>query len=170
MSEPTYTITISESERTLIAKALGGLVTKLLNAPIFVEAPSGGTQAARAVLSPPPTPAAAAPSQQPPVIEQRDRWASDRKIKAPQDAGIFWAQNGATAREVTIWKTEQKPAKKEGGKPFLKVTWQSQDRGYVDANCFDSQLFPWLIKQQGQRTTIYLVKSGQYLNVVGVRA
>ena len=40
----------------------------------------------------------------------------------------------------------------------------------MDANCFDSQLFPWLIKQTGQKTTLYLVKSGEYLNVVGVRA
>ena len=172
MSEPTYTLTISESERTAMAKVLGGLVTKLINAPIFVESPTGGTAAARAVLSsPPPTsqadelppspPSGHVPPQTP---QQRDRWARDRKgNEVPMP-------DGYAAREVTIWKTEQKPAKKEGGKPFLKVTWQSQDRGYVDANCFDSQLFPWLIKQQGQRTTIYLVKSGQYLNVVGVRA
>ena len=169
MPEATYTLTLTESERTAIAKALGGLVTKLINAPIFVESPSGGTQSARAVLSPlPESPAAARPSPTP--VDLRDRWASDRKIKSPQDAGIFWAQQGAVAREITIWKTEQKPAKKANGKPYMKVTWQSQERGYIDANCFDSQLFPWLIKQTGQRTTIYLVKSGQYLNIVGVRA
>lgn len=163
MSEPTYTLTLTESERTAMAKVLGGLVTKLINAPIFVESTSGGTQAARAMLSPPPSPAAAAHSPQPPVIEQRDRWARDRKgNEVPMP-------DGYAAREVTICKTEQKPKKDKSGN-FLNVTWQSHDRGYVDAKCFDAQLFPWLIKQQGQRTTIYLVKSGEYLNLVGVRA
>ena len=163
MSEPTYTVTITESERALLAKGLGALVTKLINAPIFVESPSGGTQAARAVLSPPSLPAAVPAPTQPP-IEQHDRWARDRKGQELPNP------EGCVTREVTIWKTEQKAGKKPTGKPYLKVTWQSQDRGYIDANCFDSQLFPWLIKQQGQKTTVYLVKSGDYLNVVGVRA
>lgn len=165
MSEPTYTIILTESERTLLAKAFGGLVTKLINAPIFVESASGGTQAARAVLSPPSQSSSTAPPavapQSPAPIEQRDRWARDRKgneVANPE---------GSTAREVVIWKTEQKPK-------FLKVTWQSQERGYIDANCFDQKLWPWLIKSQGQKTTLYLVKATkgekQYLNVVGVRA
>ena len=171
MSEPTYTLTLTESERTALAKVLGSLVTKLINAPIFVESPTGGTAAARAVLSSPPQDSPALPSGHvpPPLPQARDRWASDRKIKAPQDAGIFWAQQNAVAREVTIWKTEQKP-KKTGTGNFLNVTWQSHDRRYIDAKCFDSALFPWLIQQTGNKTTIYLVKSGQYLNIVGVRA
>lgn len=162
MSEPTYTITITEAERISLAYTLGLLVAKFTNAKVFVESPSGGTAAARAVLSPPQTPAAAAPVA--PVMELRDRWAHDRKGKELPNP------EGCEAGVITIWKTEQKPARKEGGKPFLKVTWQSKGRGYVDANCFDSALFPWLIKQQGQPTTIYLVKSGEYLNVVGVKA
>ena len=160
MSEPTYTVTLTETERTAMAKVLGGLVTKLINAPIFVESPSGGTQSARAVLSPPSPEAAQIPAP----IELRDRWARDRKgneVPNPE---------GSVAREITIWKTEQKPAKKAGGPTYLKVTWQAQYSGYVDANCFDEKLFPWLIKQTGHRTTIYLVKAGEYLNVVGVRA
>ncbi len=165
MSEPTYTLTLTETERTAMAKVLGGLVTKLINAPVFVESSTGGTAAARAVLSPSqdsPTPPS---GHVPPVLpEPRDRWARDRKgneLPNPE---------GCVAREVNLWKTEQKPSKKANGKPFLKVTWQSHERGYVDANCFDSQLFPWLINSQGKKTTLYLVKSGEYLNVVGVRA
>ena len=112
MSEPTYTITLTESERTAWAKVLGGLVTKLINAPIFVEAPSGGTQSARAVLSPPTSPAAAS---SPSSVELRDRWARDRKgNEVPMP-------DGYAAREVNIWKTEQKPPKKANGKPYLKV-------------------------------------------------
>ena len=158
MSEPTYTITLTETERTLLARALGLFVAKLTNAPVFVEAPSGGTQAARAVLSPPaqtpPTPPAAA-APVPPVPEPRDRWARDRKgseVSMPE---------GYAAREVNICKTEQKQPRKQGGKPYLKVTWQSEGRGFVDANCFDSQLWPWLIGQSGRRTTIYIVKVGR---------
>jgi hypothetical protein len=168
VSEPTYTLTITESERTALAKSLGMLTTKLINAPIFVEAPSGGTQAARAVLSPPAqtppqsSPAAAAPTA--PVIEQRDRWARDRKGNE-----LAWPE-GTVTREVNLSKTEQKKPRKEGGKEYLKVTWESDTRGFVDANCFDNKLWPWLINQTGKRTTLYLMKSGEYLNVVGVRA
>lgn len=176
MSEPTYTLILTESERTAMAKVLGALVTKLINAPIFVEAPTGGTQAARAVLSPhiPQTThqsSADSPSATPPAvtpkpapIEPRDRWARDRKGNE-----VPWP-TGCEEHEVNVWKTEQKPAKKEGGAPYFKVTWQAAERGYVDANCFDKALFPWLINSQGKKTTLYLVKAGQYLNVVGVRA
>ena len=73
-------------------------------------------------------------------------------------------------REVNLSKTEQKKPRKEGGKEYLKVTWESDTRGFVDANCFDNKLWPWLINQQGKKTTLYLMKSGEYLNVVGVRA
>jgi hypothetical protein len=159
VSEPTYTITITESERTALSRVLGLLVTKLTSAPVFVEAASGGTAHARAVLAP--APPAAAPGPTP--IEPRDRWARDRK------GNELANPEGCAAREVTIWKTEQKPGKKDKAKTFLKVTWQSQERGYVDANCFDSQLFPWLINQAGKKTTLYLVKSGEYLNVAGLR-
>jgi hypothetical protein len=180
MIEPTYTIVVTESERTAMAKVLGALVTKLINAPIFVEAPSesvqltgldrkttyeapsGGTQQARSVLSPPTTPAAAPAT--PPTIEQRDRWARDRSGKElPDPTGFF-------ARVVNLCKTEQKQPRKAGGKPYLKVTWQSEASGFRDANCFDQKLWPWLINQSGKRTTIYFVQAGEYLNVVGVRA
>jgi hypothetical protein len=162
MSEPTYTITLTESERTAMAAALGIFVSKLTNCRVQIEAP------ARALLSPSTAPPAAAPAASP--VEQRDRWAEDRRIKRPQDAGIFWAQLGATAREVAIWKTDQTPK-------FLKVTWQAAGpnaNGYIDANCFDQKLWPWILSRSksGQLTTLYVVpaKEGKYLNVVGVRA
>ena len=165
MSEPTYTVILTESERTAMAKVLGGLVTKLINAPIFVESPSGGTQHARAVLSPPPeSPAAARPSPPTPV-DMRDRWARDRQgneLPNPE---------GCAARLVKIWKVEQIKPKTAGKKEFMKVTWQGE-KGFVDANCFDSHLFPWLIKAQAslEKTTLHLTRSGNYLNIVGVRA
>ncbi|HME11880.1 MAG TPA: hypothetical protein VKF79_03390 [Candidatus Acidoferrum sp.] len=164
METPTYTITLTEAERTAMAKVLGAFVTKLINAPVFVESASGGTSAARAVLAPPPTPAAAAPTP-PPVTEPRDRWARDKKgneLAYPEDCVMH---------EILIWKAElKKPYNKPDGKQFLKVTWQSQESGYVDARCFDTQLFPWIIGQIGKKMTLYFVKSGEYLNIVGVRA
>lgn len=166
MSEPTYLIPLTESERTAIARVLGGLVAKLVNAPLqvpaTVEAPTGGTQAARAVLSPAAQTPAAAPSHAP---EPRDRWARNRKgAEVPNP-------EGCEMQSVHLWKTEQKKNKTTGKPDYLKVTWQSShSSGYVDANCFDAQLFPWLINSQGKKTTLYTVHSGQYLNVVGVRA
>jgi hypothetical protein len=113
------------------------------------------------VLSPPSQAPAAAPSPTP--VAPRDRWARDRKgNEVPMP-------DGYVAREVTIWKAEEKPSKKATGKPYLKVTWQGE-RGYIDANCFDEKLFPWIISRISQKTTLYLVKPGEYLNVVGVRA
>jgi hypothetical protein len=163
MSEPTYTLTLTESQRVALAAALGILVAKLANCHIEIaapklESPDGGTHSARAILSPP----AAASAKPSPPIEQRDRWARNRKGEEVPNP------EGATAREVNLWKTEQKTGK-SGGKSYLKVTWQGEN-GFVDANCFDQQLFPWLIKQAGQKTRLYTVRSGNYLNIVGVRA
>jgi hypothetical protein len=156
MTEPTYTITITESERTAMASALGTFVTKLTNCRVQIEAPTGGTHAARALLSPSTAPPAAAPAASP--IEQRDRWARDRKgNEAPSPEGCYPA-------DVHIWKTQQ-------SEKYLKVTWQSSSgNGYADANCFDQKLWPWLIKSAGQRTRLYVVAKGTYLNIVGVRA
>jgi hypothetical protein len=169
VSEPTYTITITETERTAFAKVLGGLVTKLINAPIFVEAPAGGTQAARAVLSPPstqrpanaPAPPAVVPVSNP-IPEMHDRWQRDRKGHE-----VPWPK-GCEEVERVIAKTEQKDK-------YLRVSWLAvgpNARGYMNANCFDQKLWPWLIKQTGTKTTMYLLKSddGKFTNVVGLRA
>lgn len=161
MSEPTYTLILTESERTAFAKVLGGLVTKLINAPIFVEAPSGGTAAARAVLSPPQTPAAVAPTA--PVLEQRDRWARDRK-------GNELPPREYTTVEARISTAER--ANLSDGTPRMKVSWPAQTKGFVNANCFDDRLFPFLAlgSKSGAKTTLYIVQSGKYTNIAGVRA
>jgi len=70
-------------------------------------------------------------------------------------------------------ETARKPPRKEGAKPYLKVTWESPaGSGHADANCFDEKLRPWVIKaqQQGTKTTVYVVRNGDYLNPVGIRA
>jgi len=159
-NEPTYSFTLTETERAAFAKVLGGLVTKLLNAPVQIEEkPNGGTQQARAVLSPPSTPPAVAQSNPQAPIALRDRWARDRKgNELPNPEGCITIT-------VQIWKTAQRGN-------FLRVTWPLPNgSGYADANCFDSDLWPWLIKQTGVRDTrLYVVNKGRYMNVVGVRA
>jgi len=168
MSEPTYTIALTESERTAMARVLGALVTKLINAPLQIdEAPNGGTQAARAVLAPPPqnplspSPAAA----HPPTPELRDRWARDRKgndVPNPE---------GCESVERYISKLEDKPLADKRAR--MIVGWPSPTgNGFVEASCFDSKLFPWLILRQksGEKTVLHVVKKGKYLNIVGVRA
>jgi hypothetical protein len=158
MSEPTYTLTLTESERIALAAALGTFVTKLTTCRVQIEAPTGGTHAARALLSPSTAPPAAAPAASP--IEQRDRWARDRKgneLPNPE---------GCNSADVHIWKTEQK-------EKYLKVTFQTNGYGYVDANCFDQQLWPWLITcaaESSKPTRLYLLRKDKYLNIVGVRA
>jgi len=168
MPEPTYTITITESERTALARALGLFVAKLTSAPVFVEASAGGTQAARAVLSPPATasPTAQPSGHLPPTpIETRDRWTRDRKgNEVPNPLGCHVAS-------VVLWRTEQKKGKTG---EYLKVSFSEPHQGHSDASCFDAQLFPWLIKEaqerRGQPSTVYLTENGKYLNIVGVRA
>jgi hypothetical protein len=168
MSEPTYTITLTETERTAFAKVLGGFVTKLLNAPVQIDSATPATSAPSATnATSAPVPSTAQPSGHvpPSPIEARDRWARDRKgNEAPNP-------KGCTMARLVLWNTEQKKGKTGD---YLKVTFTAPHEGHTDASCFDSQLFPWLIKRahesKGDLTTVFLVESGKYLNIVGVRA
>jgi len=186
--EPTYSFTLTETERAAFAKVLGGLVTKLLNAPVQIDErdvaplplgvnknreypsesfsparpadPTSGTDHARAILSPP---AAAQPAPPTPPIALRDRWARDRKgYELPNPSGC-------EAITAHIWKQERRDT---SGRARLKVSWQAPGgKGFVDAACWDEKLFPWIAAQSKEPTALlYVVKSGKYLNVVGVRA
>lgn len=166
MSEPTYTLTLTESERIAMAAALGTLVTKLTNCHIQIEAPAGGTQAARAILSPSTAPPAVAPKKSPAPIEQRDRWARDRKgneVPNPE---------GCEAHTVHLWKAEIVKRKDASKTSFMKLAWDSpSSKGSVDASCFDANLFSYFLAALKQhQVTLYTVRNGNYLNVVGVRA
>ena len=165
MSEPTYSFTLTETERAAFAKVLGGLVTKLLNAPVQIEEkPNGGTQQARAVLSPPSTPPAVAQSNPQAPIALRDRWARDRKGNTPsgppKDAEPIIVRISQTVRADT-------------DVPRLKVSWPRQEgQGYITATCWDEKLFPAIMQREalGQPTTLHVREVRGYLNVVGVRA
>jgi len=156
MSEPTYSLSITESERTALARTLGILVSKLINAPVQIDG---------AKVSPPGEPSpAVAPIPQTPVPETRDRWARDRKGKEVPNP------EGCESKTVHIFKAETQKGKKSG--EFLHVAWDAQSgQGSVDANCFDASLWPHLVKAKAQPSVLlHYVRKGNYLNIVGIRA
>jgi hypothetical protein len=175
MSEPTYSFTLTESERAAFAKVLGAFVTKLLNAPpqvedsplkaYYVGAEMSATLPLNSPTRPADSPPAVAQSEAANPVALRDRWARDRNgNEAPNPKGKY-------ALTVRIWKTERRDL--GSGQPRLKVTFgvDPSARGFTDANCFDEKLFPWIAAQSKESTALlYVVKSGKYLNIVGVRA
>ena len=159
-----YFITMTDEERRAMAYGLSIFVEKLTQAtPVIDDNPhaeTGNGQALPAVpaVSTPPTPT---------PVETRDRWARDKNgVELPNPSGCEMIPN------IAIWKTKESKSAKNSV-PYLRVTWPAlNSEGYVDANCFDQKLWPWLIKVQKEnvRTTLYVVRHGNYLNVVGVRA
>lgn len=168
-TEPTYTITISERERTALARALGLLVAKLTDAPVQItqEVPPAKSphlhsfvdlQRSGIDTSSP----AAAPAASP--VAPRDRWARDKfGVEVPNPSG-------AIKVTVHLWKAERNDL--QDGRKRMKVTWDNpQGPGHVDAACWDDRLFPFLVLRTKEITTVvYVTKSGKYLNVVGVNA
>lgn len=155
MSEPTYSLSITESERTALARTLGILVSKLINAPVQIDG---------AKVSPPGEPSpAVAPIPQTPVPETRDRWARDRKGKEVSNP------EGCESQKAQIFQTEMH---KKGTLEFLHVAWYvNSSQGSVDGNCFDASLWPHLIKAKSQPSVLlHFVRKGNYLNIVGIRA
>jgi hypothetical protein len=174
MTERTFTLACTEEERTANLFAIGfalvhlkgtaaGEILQRLTAKLAhlvasdcrVESPNNpvapsGTEAARAMLSPPP-------------VELRDRWQRNKKGEEVPNP------DGYETHTVDLWKAESAPTRE--GKPRWKITWPSPNgQGYIDGSCFDEKLFPFLANRVKQRTTIYVVRNGKYLNVVGVRA
>lgn len=185
MNEAIYTLILTEDERKMLIFCMGSIVPSIRHETIRLLPPeqfnhlamrlmdarpdpkaitaTSGTDRARAILSP------SAQSPAAPVstsIQACDRWARDRK-------GVELAHpEGCIAQEVRIWKVETKATRK-GNRPssYLQVTWESPTGiGHVDGNCFDAVLAAWVVKAQGTKTTLYTLRRGNYLNVVGVRA
>jgi len=185
VESPTYTLVLTEAERKMLIFCMGAMVPNIRYETIRLLTPdefndlavrlidsrpdkkslnaSSGTDQARAILSPPAQVPAAVPTTAP--IVAHDRWARDRhgnELPNPE---------GCVAQAVRVWKVETKKQRKDETAAYVKVTWESPTGvGYVDGNCFDAKLHPWLIRVQGTKTTLYTVRNGDYLNVVGVRA
>lgn len=109
----------------------------------------------------------AVPSSQGGAVEMRDRWARDRHgVEVPTPEGC------ETHQAVHIWKAEIVKRKDQDKTSFLKVAWDSPSgKGSVDAACFDSNLYSYFMAATKQsHATVYTVRNGNYLNLVGIRA
>jgi hypothetical protein len=163
VSQTLFQLTMTDEERRRYADFALWLNGKLMNAsPVLESSPPQPSPNATPTGAAPP----AARAPQPAPIEVRDRWAKDRKgneLPFPKDC---------TAGQGKIWKTEERPTKDKKG-TYLKVTWEViAGAGHVDANCFDKDLRAWVAKvhAEGKPTTLYTVHSGNYVNLVGIRA
>jgi hypothetical protein len=122
---------------------------------------SSGTDAARAVL------ASSSPSPNAEIqrgVTPHDYFAVDRKGNIPQQA-----PSGAELQTVSVVSAQERPDNK--GK-HLQVIFAGSPRaaGSGKANCFDPQLWPLIKKAQGHDAQLWIAESGNYLNIVGVRA
>jgi len=94
--------------------------------------------------------------------------------RAPQTTEQVRMSTGKYDRESVeqITLTPSKIERKEGTTgPYLSVMWLAQgQRGPSIASCFDEKLFPWVAGRVKQETAFYVVHSGKYTNIVGVRA
>jgi hypothetical protein len=178
-TDKTFTLVLTDAERLAILYSLGYfwqsmsgsaasnsislLEKRLHDAKADNEArinPASGTEAARAVLSPPP------------AVEVRDGQArmqiTDRWQRSKAGVELPFPE-GHEVFEVAITKAERKDL--SDGRPRMIVGWPvPQGQGFASANCFDEKLFPWLSSRLKQKTVLYIMRSGKYLNVVGVRA
>jgi hypothetical protein len=171
VSDYKLNLPLTESERNTLLGAVLGFRTQTTAAELLhlatriheLRVPIGsGAETAKAILSPPRTDNA--PITVPNVVELKDRWQRSKK-----GAEVPFPE-GCETIEAELWKVESKPTQE--GKPRWKITWAAPNggQGFVDGSCFDEKLFPFLANRVKQKTVLYVVKNGKYLNVVGVRA
>lgn len=159
MPDRTFTIQLGEDERLMNLAALGfalvrlpdGEPASLINGLIakMTKAPGQSDSADQRAPMPQTTTNTALRE-----YFQRDRKGNEQ-TNAPADAEL---------RTVKVLQTQEMPGKKAGTK-YLKVIFR-----HGMASCFDAELFPHIVKQTGQDVALYFVKSGNYENIVGVRA
>jgi hypothetical protein len=184
MIERVFTYTWSDAKRLTVLHALGFMYAKLATtpkvvtetvegligelsstpgadcpAPCALHNPASGTEAARAVLAPPmvdPTRAT-------------DYFQRDKKGNV-----LMAAPDGAELSRVKIVSAQK--FSKAGKAPYLKVifaagvTIDGKTRPAGQANCFDQDLWPPIKNREGQVAALWIQESGNYLNVVGIRA
>lgn len=193
MQPTSYTLTFSEKERDALIFALGGAFRNVrdpggmfissadyleLSRRIMHARPDAaavksqsGTDAARAVLSSPSSPATASASAPAPTIAQpagqlelRDRWARNKKGQEVPNP------EGSATVTTKILRISDAPPRNDPAKPRKQVVFSGLAAPQA-AYCWDSDLFPFLANRLGaDRTILYLTKSGNYSNIVGIRA
>ena len=160
MSERTFTIVMTDHERLMALTALGFCYAHLPQVrPLIVinDLIDKLTKAAAVETENNPRTIPAPPVAAPPPRDyfQRDRKGNEQ-TSPPTDAAL---------KTVRIVGTQEQKSKTPGKAAFLKVIFQSGQ-----ASCFDSNLFPLIIKRTGEEAALWFVQSGKYWNIVGVRA
>ena len=187
MQPTSYTITFSAEERRALIMAAGHTYPEIPPAGLFITAPQflelskklmdarpdaqaarqqSGTAAAAAIAAPP-APAngesraeferdrfgTAGP------VEKIDRWSADRKGNR-QAPDVFDSKNLVVTSVTHVPRSGEKAE-----------FWRIQFRGFK-ANCFDKEIAAFLTAaaQKQDAMTVYVKASGNYTNVVGVRA
>jgi hypothetical protein len=174
MTERTFTYTWSDAKRLTVLHALGFMLVRLETdkTPPAVSqtvleiigelsrttgqdspgaSPTGGAAAAHAVLAPP------AP---------HDYFAANKKGDVPMTP-----PDGAELSNVKIVSAQQLR-----GKEYLTVIFQAgitldgKARPAGKANCFDKGLWSAIKNRENQIASLWIMESGNYLNIVGVRA
>lgn len=164
----TFTYTWPDAKRLTVLHALGFMYAKLATTPKAVtetvealigelSTTPGQDCPAPCALHNPANPASGTDAARavlaPPAPS--DYFARDRKGNV-----LMTAPNGAEFQVLKIVGTAKTTK-------FLKVVLAN--RG--SANCFDTQLWPLIEKQDGKEAGLWIQKSadGKYLNIVGVR-
>jgi hypothetical protein len=152
MNDRTFTVTMTEDERLMNLAALGFASVRL---------PQGEPATVINDLIAKLTKITATPTSE--TVAQftfHDYFARDRNGNIPSDP-----PQGAGLMTVKIVGAQETASKTPDKSSFLKVVFTG---GH--AVCFDSALWPHIVKQTGQDAILYVAKSGDFLNIVGVRA
>ena len=157
MSERTITLSLSESEHAALLSALLAYFDRPPNMTI-TEFAARLAAIARVIdklrvgmVLPEQTPPAPAPATKASV----DHFARDRKGNAPSNP-----PTGAALRPVEVVSREEKDL-------YCKVIFNESGLRGGSANCFDGAL--WQFIPASGKAQLWLAKSGNYLNIVGVR-
>lgn len=178
MSDRQFTLSMSDAERLMVLHALGFMLVKLPTTPLEVnqavvkmisklsdspgvdakpeQIPMGGTEAARAILERPAVPRVPQDYFQPNKKGQT-------QTKPPEGAEL------STVRIVSVRK--QKMDAKYWTVIFgLGTTSDGATRPAGKASCWDPSIAQELLLAEGKSAQVWILESGNYLNIVGVRA
>jgi hypothetical protein len=153
MSERTFTLTLTAQERFTLLMGLGFLYVPIQHSPEICKpitdlmdrlTNTPGVDTPTASQSPAPMP----------VHNPTDYFARTQSGDVPTTP-----PKGAELKAVRILQAEEKP------KGYLAVIFTGGK-----ANCFDSHLWGAIKNRVNQDAQLWIAKSGNYLNVVGVRA
>jgi hypothetical protein len=163
MSDRLFTITMTETQRLASLYALAFMRQQMYSAVQLTEpildlmgkltAATGTDQAIDQPI--------ARPVSRPAPVTKLDYFQRDRKGVAPTIA-----PTDAELMTVNVVAATEKPIK--NGRA-LEVIYNVAGKG-GKAKCFDASLWPYITPRQGQTAELWILESGNYLNIVGVRA